>query len=441
MPRGRGGGNANTGVNQDHANGETFNKWPKDTKWAHFSSLPASMGGKGGWVRVGSATWKAIQNYNADAGKRNSMRGPGGRGHGAVVPDKKATQSWNPRSPQGKWDLAHPNRSSDNAYSKPGKTGEDVSHAGDSTTTRAGQGPKTKPGDTKPPKDTYGKFIGSTSAGQFQSLSDADKLAGLQYDAQIHDVRTEQADQHAQGAQDLADIAHWYTQIQNANSAARTSDRAQVARSAGTQDNVTQSLLDAIGGSANSSSGAVAAQGAGQSAAMRQLGMIQDQYRGNLGTALDSQQAGQMLAQKALLSQGAQGIHQTLQDLLGQRGQAVTQNQQVIRAFNNGLTQQNYQNRLAKLEAIMGAHAAAGNIQLQGIQTQAAAQQLQGGGDGAFKPWFKQSPSERVATVGLLVKDAGGNLVDESVALRRATQMGYDAALVRPFLNTYYGIK
>ncbi len=429
------------------ASNPQFQKWPKGTKWAFFKTMPAGMmeGRTKGWVRVGSALWKQIQDHNAGTHLDGSGVGSGrgaSRGRGNSVPNTqfhpsaKTTQQWSPGSPQGR---------KERDTSRVGVAGSDPRGGNGQTSGTGGNTPPKTPKTPKaPPKgpDPFSKFLGNPNTGKLQDPATADALAGLQYDAQIHDARTQLADQGAQGQQDLADISHWYTQIQDANNRAAVANQAQVAQSAGAQDNVTQSLMDAIGGSANSSAGAVAAQGAGQSAAMRQLGLLQQQYQSNLGTALDSQQAGQMSAQQALISQGAQQIHQTIQDLLGQRGQAVVQNGQTIDAFNNSVSGQNYQNRIAKLEAILAAHTTMGNQRLQGLQIQQAQQAQAGGGAGAFKPWMQQSPEERVATVKLLVAGgANGGLIDEASALSRATQMGYDAALVRPFLNTYYGVK
>jgi hypothetical protein len=297
------------------------------------------------------------------------------------------------------------------------------------------------PGNTNPPKgpknppnqlSTFGKAIGNPNSNKLEKLSSAQAIAGLQYDAQIHDAKLQIAENAAQGAQNVADINTWYKHLGNLNSDAQAQNKQDVNQQV--QGNLNDMLagLAAIGGSANASAGAVAARSIGGNDLARQLGVNADNFYNNQATALGQNQDAQKLAQQALNSQTDLNLHNSLQDLQGQRGQAVTAAQQAILAFNNAARQSNFGNRISKLQSMYGAQQLATN----NVMSKAQLKQFQNSSPSSTGhiPFYKQTADQRQKTIAYLLQggpvDAQGNPgpVSLAVAAHRAKLNGYDAA-------------
>jgi hypothetical protein len=430
-------------------------QWPKGTKWAYFKKLPPGIttgNGKGaGWVRVGSDNWHKIQSYN-NGSHRHVSAGGGHGGHGTTSvpntqyhPSRKATQQYNPSSPRGQIILNNGSTSSDgkkNPGVDPGRGGEQgAKHngtAGDQTPggdRNPGNAPKDKTNKTTKTttqqEKQWSKFMGNPNTQSLIPLKDAAAQAGLQYDGQIKDARVAKADQIAQAGQNLQDIKTWYSHLINMNAGAATAnDQAVGAETSGNNADL-QAALAAIGGSANAGSASVADHGLQANRFARQMGQNADDYFGQQAVALGQNEDAQRLAQKALDSQTSQSLDSNLQNLIGQRGQALTTAQMAIIAANNAAKQGNFGNRISKAQSI------AGLLQL-GLNAKISAAQLRqmGGGGGAhpgFTKFSSQTPAQQQQTLTMLLqggKDAQGNPIAIPLvqAAQRAKLAGYDAA-------------
>lgn len=431
------------GTGSSHA----YTKYPPNTRWRYFKSLPSRGGGgetKGGWVRVGSATWNYVVQHNAKA--LQAQRGGSGRVGGGTAsigkvyhPSGRATQAWNPASPKGRstYKGGNPN---DNQL--PGHRDFPGRHPGGRTPADTVKGDSTNPPKTppkSPPKSPpasqtqqekqWSKFIGNPNTQALIPMKDAAAQAGLQYDSQIKDARVAKADQVAQAGQNLADIQHWYNHLQNMNAGAITANQQAVGQETKANSADLQAGLSAIGGAGNNRAYAPMLQGVQANDFARQMGANQDAYLNNQTTMLGQNEDAQRMAQKALDSQTSQSLDSNLQNLLGQRGQALTTAQMAIIAANNASRQGNFGNRTSKAQSI------AGLLQL-GLNAKISAAQLgQMGGTGnhGHIKFVNQTPAQKQATLAQLLqggKDAQGNdiAVPLTVAAARAKAFGYDAA-------------
>jgi hypothetical protein len=197
----------------------------------------------------------------------------------------------------------------------------------------------------------------------------ADKLAGLQFDSQIHDLGVQQGRQPRIAAQDLADIKNWYGQAEGSLATAGARDKATSTAGRNSILDATKALVASIGGSANEGSGSVAAAGDDAVGTIGALGTAEDQYNSDMGPIMKLAQAGASASEQARQTQAAQDLTTQLEDAKGQRGDAKAQalmqilqannatkdtrltNMLGIRAANNQLTEQQYQNQLAEQQA------------------------------------------------------------------------------------------
>jgi len=191
----------------------------------------------------------------------------------------------------------------------------------------------------------------ATKIGVIQPNSLADTLAGLQYDAPIHDARLALGNEQAQGAQDVHDIGHWYDQVMGAQHTAGERDHTASAGAMDSVKNAVTSIIQSLGGGANAGAAEVGAAGEDKVGLLAALGLNQDQYNNDLAPLLQAEGAGAKSRQLAVNSQAEQKAHAGLTDLLGQRGQAVAKNLLDVQQQNAQTQQQRFQNKLALEQA------------------------------------------------------------------------------------------
>lgn len=422
------------------------------TKWAYFGRQRGASGVVRdiGWVRVGSPKWNSL--VKPVYGKPDGRGGHRPQLRGALHPTRYKVATQKPGSAKA---IANPKGAPTREVAGRNAPGAKTQTRGPVKNPignqRKAQAPKPRSSGPRAPKQRksnirqIGKAIGSPKVGTMLKRSMADQIAGEQFDAQIHDTQAEMGHQMAQHAQNLADIANWYGQVQAANHSAQQANAQATQQAAAGQDQATQAALAAIGGGANQGAGAVAAASGDQAALLRGIGQIQQNYNNNLQPALAAQQAGQMSAQSALDSQAQAQLQQTLTDLQGQRGQAKTQALMDIINSNNSLAQTRFGNSISKLQAELGAEQLAGNMKLQQAQLVGqkinnglGIQQLKNGGGNGFVPWAKLNANDRYSLAQQLLAGGGGGKVKLATAVMRAHAMGYTNPAVASYLRTFY---
>lgn len=452
------------------------------TKWARFGKIPVgyktirvpgqSVSGhwapahtvrnvvysNGGWLKVGSARYKRAISY------------VGPHGHQASIPMQFVHSKVRPGPTVGSPDSADRNAWA-KTYNATIKAGGSKSQAtqranqqhGSSASNHsvvAGVGPSGGGKSGGPSKGakataqantkTISGGIGGANVQKLQGPGAAAAMANLQFGSQIADNKLQQGMQQRQGAQDMADITNWYAQLAHQNAQGLAQNQAAVAQGTAATQNMTAKLLQGIGGSANSSSGTVAAAGDAAGANLQQLGVLQQMFASNRGSADTAAQAGQLSAQSALNSQNMLGLQSALRDLQGQRGNAIVANQASILAANNAARQANFGNRISKLQAVIGGQQAMGNMRLQGEQIIAAHNQnvynqkthntQNGYGTDGFKPWAQLTANDKYGLVQqLMAPNAAGKVPTYQVALARAHALGYAPSNVSQYLGSYYG--
>jgi len=182
-------------------------------------------------------------------------------------------------------------------------------------------------------------------------LSEADALAGLQYDAQINALKDQQAQGTNQAAQNQGDISHWYDAVLGAQGTAAQRDHAAAEASKGTLSSEIQGIINSLGGGANEGAGMVGSAGASALGLLGANEQAGDQYNTDLAPLLHEESAGQHRAQKARDDQAAVQLANQLLELQGARGQAK------VKALGD-IRQQNFGNRLA----VQNANAAAASL-------------------------------------------------------------------------------
>lgn len=175
----------------------------------------------------------------------------------------------------------------------------------------------------------------------------ADKLAGLEFDPQIHDQGILAGRQGRDAKQALHDIGQWYGQAEGAQGVAATRDHAISQAGVGSVKDAVSHIIASLGGSANEGSGLVGAAGADSIGTLAALGANQDQYNTDLAPLLKAEAAGQSSRQTARNAADAQSIAQKIVDLQGQRGQKKADYGMQITKENNALDQQRFQNQMA----------------------------------------------------------------------------------------------
>lgn len=236
--------------------------------------------------------------------------------------------------------------------------------------------------------------LGSTKAGQKLGGGYAEQMAGLQFDAPINDIKTLIARLGPKNQQAINDLSQWFGDVSTLN--ARAGERAgQIAEDvAGRQDQAVQGLMAALGGGANAANTQLAAAQANDSGYQRVLGGIQEQYHADMDPILAHAEAAAKAREQRLNLTQMQDYQLQLAELLGQRGQAKAANQMQVDQYNNELAQQWFQNKLAKLNANLGAQAAGVDMAYKQAQMSAQRRESKQAG-GAQNVWRKMNPAQR----------------------------------------------
>jgi len=237
--------------------------------------------------------------------------------------------------------------------------------------------------------------LGSSKAGQKLGKGYADALAGMQFDAPIHDIKTLIERLGPQNQQAIGDLTHWFGQVSELNQ--RAGQRSgQIAEDvAGRQDQAVQGLMAALGGGANDANAQIAQLQANDGGYQRVLGGIQEQYHNDMDPILAEAAANAKEREQRLNLTQMQDYQLQLADLLGQRGQAKATNQMEVDKYNNELAQQWFQNKLAKLNAALGAQAAGVDMQVKQAQLGQARQESKAARNPSQNVWRRMNPAQR----------------------------------------------
>jgi hypothetical protein len=238
-------------------------------------------------------------------------------------------------------------------------------------------------------------MLGSTKAGKRLGKGYADALAGVQFDAPIHDIKSLIDRLGPQNAQAINDLSHWFGNVSQLNAQAGARSGQIANEVAGNQDQAVQGLMAALGGGANPANQNIAALEANDSGYQRVLGGIQQQYHANMDPILAGAEANAKEREQRLNLTQMQDYQLQLADLLGQRGQAKATNQLEVDKYNNELAQQWFQNKLAKLNANLGAQAAGVDMQAKLAGIRQSQQQSRAAGNTAQNVWRKMNPAQR----------------------------------------------
>jgi hypothetical protein len=201
----------------------------------------------------------------------------------------------------------------------------------------------------------------------------ADKLAGLEYDTQLRDLGIEKARQPVQQRQNEADIGNWYDQALTSQATAGERDKEINAAGTASVTDAVSRILSSLGGGANEGAGVVGAAGATAVGTLAALGSNQERYNADLVPLLQTERSGALSRERAMGSTRAQDLALKLSGLQGEKGASRASHQlemqqynneirdrrlerlMQIRAANNSLAQQQFQNKLALGEADMAA--------------------------------------------------------------------------------------
>jgi hypothetical protein len=224
----------------------------------------------------------------------------------------------------------------------------------------------------------------SSSLSQFGTLftpQDAQAMAGQQYDAQIHDAAINAQRDPVQAATNEQDIKDWYGQAINALKAATGQDTAATNAGVSSVNDAAKAVVASLGGSANPGSADAAVAGQNAANTLQAMGVADTQYQNEAAPILQAEAAQQLTNQKARDTMQQQNDQATLANLEGQKGQALTTDQMQldssnatlqqarnamamqIAQYNNGLTQQGFQNALGLADAKIAAEM--NNVKIQ----------------------------------------------------------------------------
>jgi hypothetical protein len=365
--------------------------------------------GNPAWVRVGSPRYIAIrkQGFNPIAIKAGKRPASG------TVPVKGST----PGNPSGK-SMAPKGVKPGKPIGKPGVGG--VGGGGGGRRRRRGGGNQTQ--------RAINQQLGSANAGKALGKGYAENVAGLQFDAPIHDLKTLIARLGPQNQQAIADITNWYGNVSQLNqrAGARAGDIAE--NVAGNQDQAIAGLMGALGGGANDANAALAQSNLRDTGLLRALGGIEQQYHSDLDPVLAHAQANaQALTQRRNVQQ-MQDYQLQLADLMGQRGQAKAGAQMEVDKYNNELTQQWFQNKLAKLNANLGAQAAGVDLRVKRAALRAQKKES----SGKFVPWRSLNPAEKTQLLQAAVYNPNGTRRSLDKARSYLVGLGYSAGHLSP---------
>lgn len=298
------------------------------------------------------------------------------------------------------------------------------------------------------------KLLSTSLAGggaKLFDLSQAGKLAGLQYDAQIQDLATEEVQAPRDTAQQKRDVGAWYGQVLDSLRTAAGRDTA--AQKAGVQSvrDATAAIVGSLGGEANQGSALVGAAGADSVGTLSALGTAQDQYNADLDPLLKSERAGALSGVAAAGTARLHDLAVKLAQARGQRGQAEAANRLQLQEQNNNILDNRLKTRLGIVESNNAARQQNfGNaFGIEGSKISAAisgaeilSDALKSAGGSTPKGWGDLTPSAKdktLQTVWSSVLGARGNPVaGKTETLKRAkqvvSQLGYDPSAVLPII-------
>jgi hypothetical protein len=177
---------------------------------------------------------------------------------------------------------------------------------------------------------------------QFGTMLDpkaADAIAGEQYDPQIREAQLALANDPGQAATNQGDIAHWYQMVLDSQKTAAGRDTTAAKAGVNSVSNAGQALLASLGGSANQGAHDVAASSQNATGTLAAEQQAQDQYNNDIAPLLADEKAGMLTNQRNKDSATQEQDRVALENLQGQRGQALTAAQQQILQQNNALAQ------------------------------------------------------------------------------------------------------
>ena len=374
-----------------------------------YTSKPASGGGKAHttrgkpvykWVRVGTPFYQTLRSKGIAPAMvktgRQPRRSPGGAYIGKGGNSLDIGNTVKPGSPKGgpslegvKTGTGHTIKGKGGGQLPGGKNGG----GGGGRRKKRGHGVSSARASGQTQRAISAQ-LGKTKVGQRLGGGYAENLAGLQYDAPINDLKTLIARLGPKNQQAINDITQWYGDVSTLN--ARAGDRAgQIAEDvAGRQDTAVQGLMAALGGGANAANTQIAAAQANDGAYQRVLGGIQEQYHADMDPILAHAEASAKEREQRLNLTQMQDYQMQLAELLGQRGQAKAANQMQVDQYNNELAQQWFQNKLAKLNANLGAQAAGVDMAYKSAQLRQQRQESKRAG-GAQNVWRRMNPAQR----------------------------------------------
>jgi hypothetical protein len=258
----------------------------------------------------------------------------------------------------------------------------------------------------------------------------AEAMAGLQYDAPIKDLKTLIARAGPQNAQTMADIDAWYGNATQLSQQAGQRSGAIAQDVASDQDAAVANLMQALGGGGNDANQAIAASNLQNTGLMRALGGIEQQYHQDMNPIMAAAQASAKTREQRLNLEMLQDYQLQLADMMGQRGQAERAALTEARQQNNQLSQTWFQNRLAQLNAALGAQAADIDMAtaVEGIKSsRAQRRQARGQASGKFVPWARLSPPDRTQLLQAAVYLPNGQRRPIGAAQNFLVSMGYAA--------------
>lgn len=301
--------------------------------------------------------------------------------------------------------------------------------------------PKKKPkAGNKSTKTTkaINQMVGGGAVGKKLGAGYAGAMAGMQFDAPINDIKVLIERLGPKNAQAIQDVTNWYGQVEAANDQAGARSAQMTQRVAGEHDQAIQGLLASLGGGAVDANAALAQSGLRDSGLLRALGEIEGQYRSDMDPILEHAEASAKTLEQRRNTEQMQNYQLELAQLLGQRGQAKAAAQLEVDKYNNELSQQWFQNKLAKLNANLGAQAAGVDLAAK-KQAMAIQKKEAGGGGGGFVPWKRLNPAEKTQLVSAAVYKPSGRTRSLVQAQNYLRSLGYNNSQMLKTLRSYYG--
>lgn len=177
----------------------------------------------------------------------------------------------------------------------------------------------------------------------------ADERADLQYDPQIAEALLERKKIALQGDQNRSDIKDWYGLIDKAMGAARTANTQSTKDISAFTNDASQSLMQSLGGAANSANGAIAATAQSNNNMLATLGQVQGNYLQNSQLNAQLEGAQQQTNQMRLNDQADQLAAQQLAKLRGSKAASAADYRFTMEGQNKDLQSQRLQTKAGLL--------------------------------------------------------------------------------------------